>query len=236
MDEEKLDTAKKHFGNEEAVVYDDLIRGKIPGYDAMHDMARLILKNSVPEEAKVLIVGAGTGTETVALLESSPAWRITAVDPSEAMLATAAEKISRKGFGARIHLHTGYVADVDSDPLFDAATSILVMHFIPDNGEKEAYLKEISKRLKKGGKMILVDVGGDNESDRYHKVIEVWKNFQKEKRSDPENVDKDFEHIVNDVYPVTEERTMELLGRCGFGEVERFYEALVFKGYVATKL
>ena len=235
MSKEKQDVASKHFGNEKSAIYDDLIRWSIPGYDAMHDMARLILKQHATGESHVLVVGAGTGMETVALSDSSPEWSIVAVDPSEAMLATASEKINEKGLAERISLKTGYVSDLDSDPIFDAATSILVMHFIPDNGAKEDYLKEIGKRIKKGGKMVLVDVGKDIESGYSDSVVETWKNYQKEKRIDPENVDKDFEHITSDVYPVTEERTMELLAKTGFGKVERFYQALVFKGYVATK-
>lgn len=58
----------------------------------------------------------------------------------------------------RIDLIYGLTADLPEAANFDAATSVLVMHFLTDDGSKEAYLAEIRKRLKPGATYLHVDV------------------------------------------------------------------------------
>jgi len=232
---EDINSGMEYFGKEKSVIYDDMIRCAIPGYEAMHDMARHMLCVKMDQGTGLLIVGAGTGREALAFAKETD-WPITAVDPSEAMLAVASDKLKKENLEKRVTFHRGYVEDLAPEEAFGGATSILVMHFIPDDGSKESYLKEIGKRIKKGGRLILVDVGGEKNSRGYKEGLDVWKNYQKEHRPDPENVDKDFGSIHNEVHPVTEDRTFELLNGAGFGDIERFYQAWLLKGYAATKL
>jgi tRNA (cmo5U34)-methyltransferase len=48
---------------------------------------------------------------------------------------------------------------------FDIVTSLLVMHHLPDDGEKLAYLRSLRKRLAPGGRLIHADACFDDRAD-----------------------------------------------------------------------
>ncbi|BAY86692.1 hypothetical protein NIES267_62030 [Calothrix parasitica NIES-267] len=63
--------------------YDEMARLVLPGYEAMHQMALACLRAKLPDEANLLVVGAGTGMELVKFAEGNSNWKILGVDPSE---------------------------------------------------------------------------------------------------------------------------------------------------------
>jgi tRNA (cmo5U34)-methyltransferase len=115
--------------------YDKMIQMALPGYEAMHTMALACLRSHLPEKASLLVVGAGTGTELVKFGKGSCQWQMLGVDPSSNMLAIAQEKIQHYGLSERIQLFPGLTQELPQTPLYHAATCILVMHFIPDDGK-----------------------------------------------------------------------------------------------------
>ena len=128
--------------------YDQLAQMALPGYDAMHTMALSFLRSHLPEKADLLIVGAGSGMELVKFGKGNPQWQMLGVDPSSNMLAIAQQKIAQHGLSERVKLFQGYTHSLHATPVYDAATCILVMHFVPDDGSKLALLQSIAQRLK----------------------------------------------------------------------------------------
>jgi tRNA (cmo5U34)-methyltransferase len=74
--------------------YDGSIRLFTAAYEPMFDMAYGFLNSMLPEDAEVLVVGAGTGMEACTFGRKSPGWKFTGVDPSAEMLSIAKKKIS----------------------------------------------------------------------------------------------------------------------------------------------
>lgn len=227
--------AAEHFGEDLSKIYDERIREIIPGYEAMHEVAQYLLQESTEEKANILIAGVGTGHELTAYALSKPEWNIVGFDPSADMYATAKEKIKPFGLENRITLIHGSIEDVNSDLLFDSSVSILVMQFIPDNGSKQQYLNEISKRLRQGAKIILIDLEGVKYSREYNMLLSVWKSHQYATREDEKQIARDFEHVDENLQFVSEERIRELLTAAGFDDICKFYKSLLFGGYIATK-
>jgi tRNA (cmo5U34)-methyltransferase len=56
----------------------------VPGLDALHRMAVLLLAERAPETARMLVLGAGGGAEILALAQMYPGWRFVGVDPASA--------------------------------------------------------------------------------------------------------------------------------------------------------
>src|SRR3546814_7885165 len=54
----------------------------VPGLDGLHRMTGLLLAEPVPENAYILVLGAGGGSELKAMAEAHPGWRFTGVDPA----------------------------------------------------------------------------------------------------------------------------------------------------------
>ena len=119
-------------------------------------------------------LGCGTG-ETSATL--APFVRhVIAVDASAAMLQAARKRL--QAFD-NVDLRRG---DLEALPIddarLDAATLMLVLHYVP---EPERALAEVSRVLKPGGRLILVDML-PHERDNYRQQMgHVWLGFSEDK-------------------------------------------------------
>lgn len=146
--------------HEKAATYASDARSMVPGYDAIFDMAIVMLSQRVPEQCKLLVVGAGGGNDLIAFGTAFPRWGITGVDPSPEMLSIARARVEEQGIGDRVETVCGKVEDISAERRFDAATCVLVMHFIEDDGSKLELLKELGKRLNPGAPLIVVNFCG----------------------------------------------------------------------------
>jgi tRNA (cmo5U34)-methyltransferase len=216
--------------------YDRIARMALPGYEAMHTMVLSILKYYFPATANFLIVGAGTGMELLQYAQSNPLWQMLGVDPSEKMLAIAQTKIEEYQLCERVKLVQSYTDDLPPVPLYDAATSILVMHFIPDDGGKLAYLQSIVKRLKPSATFVLVDVFGDKSSPEFERIAAYIQIYWEEMGLSVEKRQEIFAAVDKGVYLISETRVFELLQQAGFTNITRFYTGLWVGGWVASKM
>ena len=226
--------AAEHFSDDLSQVYDERIREIIPGYETMHEVAQYLLQAHISENGTILVAGVGTGHEAIAYAASRPGWQIVGFDPSEKMLEKAREKIKSHHL-ENVTLVLGTINDISPQISFDGAASILVMQFLPDNGEKEHYLQSISLKLKPGAKIVLLDLEGVKYSENYNTLISAWKAHQFATRKNKEQIVRDFNHVDKNLQFVSEERIRELLTGAGFTDICKFYKSLLFGGYLATK-
>ncbi len=233
MSEQKIDfDANPPIATNE---YDQMAKMALPGYEAMHTMVLSCLRSRLPQTANLLIVGAGTGKELVSIGQGNQDWQMLGVDPSADMLSLAEEKIQQHGLSERVKLFQGYTENLPATPLYDAATSILVMHFIADDGSKLAFLESIAQRLKSSATFILVDVFGEKNTPQFEQMVSFVKAYWQEMEIPPEKTEKLLEKVNQGVYPISEVRVLELLQQAGFGNVMRFYTGLWVGGWMATK-
>lgn len=224
------------FDRERASQYDLDIRKAIPGYQALHDMTQSLLETNLPTTANLLIVGSGTGMELISYGEKNPQWSLTGVDPSDDMMAIAKDKLASRKLLERIDLHTGYIDTLPKTKPMDAATLMLVMHFVRDDGAKLKLLQNVAQHLKLGAKLILADLHGDKSAPYFAKFKQAWQAFYLSQLDDvaKAKAEQNFETSIDkSVYFVPETRIIELLNRAGFNKVTKFYNAFLFGGWMA---
>ncbi len=214
--------------------YDDTAHKIIPSYHSIYELTQHLLRDRLNNEARILIAGAGTGKEIIDCSQNNPKWFFTGFDPAEPMLSIAQKKMEAASLENRISLVHGKIDDV-TEKNFDAATSILVMQFLPDDGTKLNFLKGISDKLKPGALMILVDLEGEIGSDEYNTFNTAWKNQQLLIRRDKDRVRKEFEIREKEVHFISQKRIMSLLEEAGFYKIYNFFKAYLFGGYVTAK-
>ncbi|MGD1918718.1 MAG: class I SAM-dependent methyltransferase [Pleurocapsa sp.] len=227
---------KIEFDLERASKYDLDIRKAIPGYESLHDMAQHLLKAALSPSADILIVGSGTGMELISYSQRNPQWSLTGVDPSDDMMAIAKRELASKKLLERVNLHTGYVDSLAETKLMDAATLMLVMHFVPDDGAKLKLLKNIARRLKPGAEMILADLHGDKSAPCFAKFQAAWQALYFNRLDDlaRTKAKQNFKTAINQsIYFVPETRIIELLNIAGFKRVNKLYNAFLFGGWTA---
>ena len=118
----------------------------VPGFADLQCMVMLLLAERAPDDARVLVLGAGGGLEIKAFAVARPGWWFDGVDPSAEMINLAQATLG--SFAARTRLHHGLIDSAPEGP-FDAATCILTLHFV-EREERLRTLRELRRRLKPG--------------------------------------------------------------------------------------
>ena len=164
--------APRPFDVGHAEVYDRQFERIRVVKDALHLLIGVQLRR-LPDDARILIAGAGTGAEARHLAALHPAWRFTLADPSEAMLAVARRHAEAEGFADRCVFHVGYVSSLPPDA-HDAATSVLVSQFLTDTAARRAFFADIAARLRPGAVLVSADLAADRADPGFDAALELW--------------------------------------------------------------
>lgn len=202
-----------------------------PGHDGLLRMIGVLLAETMPGDGQLLVVGAGGGLETRYLAGVEPGWRFVGVDPARAMLDLA-RAVAGPAAGERLVLIEGTVADAPEGP-FDAATCILVLGLVPDNGGKLALLRETRRRLRHGASFILVDQCIDRYAPDAELRLARYASYALRSGVDAETVAKAQAGVAALESMVPDQRNEELLREAGFHGVEVFYAAMAWRGWIA---
>jgi tRNA (cmo5U34)-methyltransferase len=149
------------------------------------------------------------------------------------MIRQCHAKLDREGLAGRVQLHLGYTQDLPREAQYDAATLVLVMHFVPDDGAKLALLRSIAERLRPGGALVLVDHHGAPDSMEFQHLLAGWRNYQVLMGMPAAEAEAVLAQAVKTHHFISDTRTRELLQEAGFETVERFYGAFVTAGWFA---
>jgi tRNA (cmo5U34)-methyltransferase len=229
------DGARANFDRTRSSRYDQKIRASIPGYEALHAMVDDFLRPALPEAARVLVVGAGTGMELLNLGAAHPGWRFTATDLSADMLAIGRANVGAAGLADRVTFHLGPVHELPDAPAHDAATSILISHFIKPHEERERFFRSIASRLRAGAPLVTAEIVGERGTPAFAHFWEVWQGHYAAAGIPAQEVAEDFARTDATVSFIPEEALAAVLAGCGFTDVRRFFQAFLFGGWVARR-
>ena len=220
---------EKRFTNPSAVAsYAENVPRKVPGLSDLHRMSMLLIAEQAPPHAQILVVGAGGGLETRALLAAQPNWRVTGVDPSPAMLALARELLLP--FAERASLLEGTVEDAPAGP-FDGAACLLTLHHI-DRSKRLGTLQEIRRRLKPGARLVIAGHSAP-PSDPMRWLARAIA-FSQHDGVDWERAAATGKEMAEQLDLSTLGEEQEMLHAAGFKDIELFYAAFSFRGWVAS--
>ncbi|OIJ44057.1 class I SAM-dependent methyltransferase [Massilia timonae] len=200
----------------------------VPGFADMQRMARVLLAERAPFDARVLVLGAGGGLELKAFADGQPAWTFDGVDPSAAMLELARQLVA--AHGDRVRLHQGYVDAAPIGP-FDAAACLLTMHFMPV-AERRHALAAIHARLKPGSPFVVMHMSvaaGAQERARWMARDEA---FAVAGGVAPEMARQRREGIAASLPVLAPQEDEALLREAGFDDIDVFYVGGVFRGWI----
>ena len=96
------------------------------------------------------------------------------MEPAKAMLDVCRQQAEAKEAASRCIFHQGYLDSLPETESFDAATSILVSHFIKDQTKRRKYYSEIAQRLGSNAYMINAELANDLSASDYTSSVDVW--------------------------------------------------------------
>ncbi|MEK3915872.1 class I SAM-dependent methyltransferase [Paenibacillus sp. FSL H7-0331] len=222
------------FNSNMAAAYEKNTRISIPTYDSLFAMIQSYYRVQLGENAaSLLLIGAGGGNELSAWGPSNPGWTFTGVDPSEEMLKIARHKVVELGLESRVSLIQGTTDDLPKTYLkFDAASCILVLHFIDDVQEKLKLLGSIKAKLKSGAPFVLVSAYGNHDGSELQARLNVWKSFWIHAGRESSEVDEMVRSALARLSLLPEKQIEELLAESGFIKITRFYSTGLFAGWI----
>lgn len=212
-----------------AAAYDRKIRKLMPGYEVLHETAAFLLAQLLPAQARILVLGSGTGEELLRYAALNPEWRLVGVEPATAMNEAARARIEAAGLGGRIDLIEADFAGAELEGQFDAAVSLLVLHFLSDDGAKAAYLAKLAALLPSGAPCLLADLSACEDPAVYGELFEAWRRQQLATRHS-EGVALDFFHLAHNIFPSTPLRSAALLAEAGFEAIQPFFRSFLLEG------
>lgn len=216
-------------------MYERQIRQSLPGYEALHAMTNAFLANELASDAHLLIAGVGTGMELVTLGKLHPGWRFTAFDLSPEMLAVCRGNVAACGVTNRVTLVEGTVDKLPEHARFDAATSLLVSHFILSEAGRQHYFSTIAQKLKPHALLIAADLFGEKSQPYFALFTQAWRTFNIVNGRDPVEFDEGLNLSDRVVSYLPEEIYCGMLAKADFVEVQQFYRALHFGGWVGRR-
>ncbi|CCQ10543.1 putative orphan protein [Pseudoalteromonas luteoviolacea B = ATCC 29581] len=218
------------FTGDEALNYDQRIQRIIPGYSLLHDLVVAQLSALFEEEAKILIVGGGTGEEAIRLAKSNPKWHITLQDISSDMLDVAKQRIVDHRVSDQVSLC--YDALQVGYRQYDAVVCLFVLHFLPDNGDKLSLLRKMCSHLKPRATLFLADLMIEHTGFEREAQLLACSALGLTQIG----VDRMRRNLKSEFYPLDKMRLAELLEHSGFDVARPFFQSLGFVGVTTVVL
>ena len=209
--------------------YQQTAQAKVPGMAALHRMTHVLLAESVPADGEVLVLGAGGGLELSAFAKAHAGWRFVGVDPSAPMLALARETMGAEA--SRAELVEGFIEDAPVRA-FDGATCLLTLHFL-DRDARLQTLRELFQRLKPGGVLVVAHHSYAPEESLHW--LRRSAAFASVSGVVGEQDEAGITAMAAKLPALSPEDDVALLSAAGFVDVELFYAALSFRGWVARR-
>jgi len=223
-----------YFDKEKARTYDSKFSKISPIKDALHLLTQLVFSD-VPDNIRMLCVGAGTGAELLYLAKHFPNWEFDIVEPSEPMLKVCIEQCQSLGVDSRCNFHLGGLDSFKSDEKFEVATSFLVSHFISDIKERLTFFEQINGYLNEGGILVNADISGDIKSSHFKRTLKVWRECLLYSGMPEEEANKLCSSLKNDLGVIKPLDLEDLLKEAGFENPTLFFQAFFIHGWFSRR-
>ncbi|MCQ0987009.1 class I SAM-dependent methyltransferase [Jiella marina] len=219
----------KSFNDPAAVArYSEGPRRFVPGLEALHRMTGLMLAECAPEDARVLVLGAGGGSELKALAEAHPGWRFVGVDPAGEMLGLAERVLGP--LMERVELLEGYIDDAPEGP-FHAATCLLTLHFL-EKPERTRTVREIHRRLRPGAPFVAAHASFPQDAAERDIWLDRYAAYPIAMGAEPADVHKARAAVAASLNSFAPEQDEAILRDGGFADAALFYAAFTWRGWI----
>lgn len=221
--------------DQQAESYDQQWSKLAPIRDGLNLLVGAVFSD-LPADARVLCVGAGTGSEIIHLAQRFPAHRFTAVEPSAPMLEVCRRRAEEHGIASRCVFHNGYLDSLAPSAPFDAATSLLVSQFILEPEVRSDFFRAIAGRLRPGGYLASADLASDMDSTAYQSLLDVWVRMMSAGDVPPDMVERFRTMYGRDVAILPPGRVSAIMASGGFDAPVQCFQAGLIHAWYATRM
>ncbi|WP_260472131.1 class I SAM-dependent methyltransferase [Bacillus canaveralius] len=144
-----------------------------------------------------------------------------------------AEKAVQLDRQNRVNLIHGTIEDLPQlDFKFDAASCILVLHFVYELEAKLNLLRTVKANLKPGAPFVVVSAYGDRDGMELQDRLSIWKSFWLDAGHPQTNVDEMVNSRMMSLSFLPEAEIEQLLTEAVFRKVTRFFSTVLMAGWI----
>ncbi len=228
------ESVAKIFDKGTPEAYDERNRKLAPIADNLHFLIRFVL-DELPDDARILCVGVGTGIEIVELAKANPGWRFVGADPSATMLGGCRKRLAENHLSDRCELHHGYISVVPDKANFNAALCLLVMHFLKSLDARRQMFTDIARRLHADGYVINAEISADRTVAAFDDILEKWIAMQRLGGASDGHAASFREAMKEHLLLLPPHDTETLMRDAGFSLPVQFFQSLLIRGWYAQK-
>ena len=210
--------------------YDRKIIQTMPYYDEFYKQVIELVKTIYSNPVSWLDIGCGTGRMAGAAFESIKIERFVFTDSSEGMIKAAKKQFERRN----TEFSVLDVRDLSYENEFDVVSAVLVNHFLKPE-ERQAALQRMYTALKENGILVSFENIAPFTEIGKEVSLEKWKRYQIEKGKSMEEADRHIARFGKEYFPLTIERHLSDLRKCGFRAVEVLWYSNMQAGFWAMK-
>jgi len=230
----KDQTSNFIFDQERASNYDKRFAKLAPMRDALDFLIRMVLAE-LPDDARILCVGVGTGSELIPLAQHFPHWQFTAIEPAPPMLNICRQRAEQAGITSRCTFHEGYLDSLPVSEAFHAATCILVSQFIMQQDERRNLFGQISARLRPNGYLVSADLAADRSTPAYRSLLNVWRRSFQYAEIPTGEIEAMINAYDQDVAVLPPQEVESIIASSGFDAPVLFFQTLLIHAWYAQR-
>lgn len=221
------------FDESVAAVFDDMIRRSVPGYQSILRMISHFIDVHARPASCLYDLGASLGAVTQVMhgMTAGRGCRIVAVDNSPAMVSRLESSLGGRGNDIEIRCE-----DVLDTTITNASVVVLnlVMQFI-DPADRERLLQRIYQGLIPGGILILTEKISFSDPDVDARMTEQYYAYKRMQGYSEMEIAQKRTALENVLICDTKQAHLERLERCGFEDINVWFQVLNFLSLVARK-
>lgn len=230
-EQKRMAQIKAHF-EEEAQIFDGVIKQLIPYYHQMIQALVDILPFENHEAIEVIDLGCGTGMLARKIKERYPHSHITCLDLSSNMIEMAKIKMEN---------YEGISYEVDDfysyrfKKSYDVVVSSLALHHLVTDEDKKDFFKKIYEALNQGGYFYNLDVVLGSSHSLQAVYEEKWKAFMAQSCSQEEIEGKWLPKYCEEDSPAQLMGQLKWLEEIGFKEIDVIVKYFNYSVYGGSK-
>jgi tRNA (cmo5U34)-methyltransferase len=157
------------------------------------------------------------------------------VEPSAKMLDICRQRADELGLGSRCVFHEGYLDTLADDGAYDAATALLVSHYLGERVARQEFFRSTSRRLRAGGIFVNADLAADVASAEFGGLFEAWKSMLSFSGMSPEEIERSSSSFRKGATAIPTHDIEDLLTSSGFRQPVLFCQTLLIHAWYSTR-
>ena len=224
------------FDKDVVNVFDDMVSRSVPCYDLSQAMAISLAEKFITDNSTIVDLGCSTATLLIKLQKKTKKRNLTLIgfDNSQAMLDAAKKKLKKKTYKDKFEFK---LVNLEDELDFNNSSVVFMnytLQFIRPL-YRENLLKNIFKKIKKNGCLILMEKVLENNSMFNRMYIDLYYEYKNTRGYSKGEISRKREALENVLIPYRTDENMKLLKDSGFKSVDTFFKWFNWVGIIAVK-